>query len=951
MDNMIENRIEILIVENSLTQAMKLQYILEKNNYGASVVRNGQEALSRIQTQKPTMVISAVVMPGMDGYELCKRIKDDAELKDVPIILLTSLADPQDIMKGMESGANNFIVKPYEERFLLSRIRYILANQELRRVTMSEMGMEIFFGGKKYFITPDRIQMLDMLLSTYETAVQKNLELQQTQANYLNVLNTSADAVVVVDRHNVVRFVNPAAQILFNRQAEEFQKKAFAFPVTAGETTEITIPRQDATTVIAEMRVVKTIWEGEEAHLASLRDITRRKQAEKAIQHRNQQLSLLNQISQMFSSSLELENVLETVLGEVQRLLDVFSVSFWLTDPVTGELVCVHAKGPGSEDLVQQRLTMGQGITGTAAQRNASLLIEDVWADQRHASNVDQKTGVAIRSMMCIPLRVKGDGIGVLNLVDPRVGHFTQSDLTLLEPIAATAATAIENARLYSVAQQEIVERKQAEEAAEAANHAKSAFLANMSHELRTPLNAILGFAQLLSRSQNLEAEQQANLNIIHRSGEHLLTLINDVLDMSKIEAGRTTLNEKDFNLYPMLDDVVNMFRLKAEKKGIQVCFDQTADVPQYIRTDEVKLRQVLINLLGNAIKFTQEGDVTLRVGAKGGRLKVNGERLTVHLLFEISDTGPGIAPEELEILFEAFVQTATGRSAQEGTGLGLPISRKFVQLMSGDISVKSEVGHGTLFTFDIQCEVADSIDNRQSSIVNRVVGLEPDQPTYRLLVVDKIAENRRLLNKLLHPLGFEVQEAAHGQEALDIWKTWEPHLIWMDILMPVMDGYEATKRIRNEELRMKNSNIPNSQFLIPHCKIIALTASVLDEDRELAISKGFDDFLHKPFREAELFDLIHKHLGVKFVYEDISEVLTPEDKNQDVLTSDAISSLPQELRIELQQAAEIIDIETAHTLIEQVRQYNATLADALMKLVNTYRFDTLQELFESEEA
>lgn len=531
----MNDNIEILIVENSLTQAMKLQYILEKNGYGVSVTHDGKEALAAINKRKPTMVISTLVMPEMDGYELCQQIKADEDLKEIPVIFLTSLSDPQDIMRGMESGVNNFIVKPYEEKLLLSRIRYIIANQELRSISMTEMGMDIFFGGKKYFFTQDRIQIIDLLLSTYETAVQKNLELEQTKTNYLTLLKTNADAVVVVDQEGLICFVNPAAETLFDRRAEDLLDEPFEFPVKAGDTTELTIVRRDGKTAIAEMRVVKTDWQGEDAYLASLRDITERKRAEEALQQRNRALSLLNRISQMFGSSLELEHVLETVLDEVQRLLDAFSISLWLIVPVKDELVCMHAKGPGSKDLVRQRLDMGQGITGWAAKHNESLLIPDLWADERHIKEIDEQTGVAIRSMLSIPLQIKGNVIGVLNLVDLRVGHFTQSDLTLLEPIAAAAAIAIENARLYTTAQQEIIERKRAEEAlrhakdaAETANRAKSAFLANMSHELRTPLNAILGFAQLLSRSQDLNAEQRENLGIISRSGEHLLTLIND---------------------------------------------------------------------------------------------------------------------------------------------------------------------------------------------------------------------------------------------------------------------------------------------------------------------------------------------------------------------------------------------------------------------------------------
>ncbi len=521
----------------------------------------------------------------------------------------------------------------------------------------------------------------------------------------------------------------------------------------------------------------------------------------------------------------------------------------------------------------------------------------------------------------------------------------------------------------------EIAERKKAEEelkdakkVAETANQAKSTFLANMSHELRSPLTAILGFVQVMTRSTTLPPEHQENAGIIRRSGEHLLTLINQVLDLSKIEAGRITLNEKHIDLHRLLHDIEDMFALKAQTKGLQLLFEQDASVPRAVRTDEVKLRQVLINLLNNAVKFTQEGGVTVRVRSKARSLRnvvVDGteERHSEdsvphykHLLFEIEDSGPGIAPEEMEHVFEAFGQTETGRQAQEGTGLGLPISRRFVQLMGGDIQVTSDVGQGTLFIFEIQVQVVVAATDLRSHMPGRrIIALEPGQPRYRILIVDDSWTNRQLLIKLLNPLGFDLREAENGQEALEIWEAWKPHLIWMDMRMPVLDGYETTKRIRRaegereevENLRsweVEKGTLHSTSDKRQTTSVIALTASSFEEEQAVALNAGCDDYLRKPFRDTELFELMSKHIGVRFVYEEEkkSKIENQESKIEEVLTLAALAALPVEWVTDLKQGAEDVDVELLFSVIKQIRGRDAALAGALTRLVEDFEYDEI---------
>jgi signal transduction histidine kinase/DNA-binding NarL/FixJ family response regulator len=484
-----------------------------------------------------------------------------------------------------------------------------------------------------------------------------------------------------------------------------------------------------------------------------------------------------------------------------------------------------------------------------------------------------------------------------------------------------------------------VTERTQALEAArqeaERANLAKSVFLTNMSHELRTPLNAILGFSQLIAR-QKLSSDQRDNLDIIRRSGEHLLTLINQVLDLSKIETGRSTLDETEFDLYRLLNGLEDMFSLKADDKHLQLILDRGANVPQYVRADEVKLRQVLINLLNNALKFTEKGSVSLKVECgrmKGEKPSEQPDPSSCTLYFSIIDTGPGIATDEMDDLFEAFVQTETGRRVQEGTGLGLPISRQFVQLMGGEMTVSSNAGHGATFTFDVVVGVVEASAVESKALDRRVIALEPDQPHYRILVVDDRWENRQLLLKLLAPLGFALQEASNGREAIEIWETWQPHLIWMDIRMPIMDGYTAIKHIKSRESQIETV-------------IIAMTASAWEDERAAVLATGCDGFLRKPFREADVFELMRQHLGVRYIYDEPVAPLVPTETG-----TCNLSILPPELLARLEKATDSSDMGMIDNVIAEIRTLDAALADTFASLAHDFEYDEILSLIRAVES
>jgi len=469
--------------------------------------------------------------------------------------------------------------------------------------------------------------------------------------------------------------------------------------------------------------------------------------------------------------------------------------------------------------------------------------------------------------------------------------------------------------------------------AADSANKAKSTFLANMSHELRTPLNAILGFSEIMSRDSQLNEQSKEQLAVINRSGEHLLNMINSVLDLSKIEAGRLEIVPEHCDLQQLINDIELMIAVQAKSKGLMFELESDPKLQAYVNVDSGKLRQILINLLGNALKFTEQGGISLRVNTRA----ITDDQQRVMLYIEIEDSGIGIAEDKLDSIFKPFVQAGSSSQSAKGTGLGLAITKSLIMLMDGQISVKSEVNKGTLFSLQLPVQISKkALIAAEEEVIAVITGIEENQPNWRILIVDDSSENRMLLKVLLTQVGFHVREAEDGKQAIHMFSEWHPDLIWMDINMPVINGYEATKTIRKMEDGEK-------------VKIIAITGSVFNEQKARIRDAGCDGIVRKPYRNHEIYEILKNVLGVNFIYADANTDIA--DSEQIELKSDASDGLLQisdEVADKLAELTLELDREAFLAFLDSTEELNDSLKKNIRNMLNEFRFDNINNLLQT---
>jgi PAS domain S-box-containing protein len=789
---LIDQRTDILIAEDSPTQAQRLQHILVQHGYDVRRAANGRLALDAARLSKPALIISDVVMPEMDGYELCRQVKADATLADIPVILVTTLSDPGDVIRGLECRADNFILKPYDEPYLVSRVQFVLMNRVMRQTEQGGIAVEIFFNGQRHTITADRLQILNLLLSTYDAAIQRNKELtraqeeltrrgavlaqregelQEAQAFLKNLIAASPSIVFRLepaDDDFRVMYVSENIGWLLGYAVEEVVSvPRFWQDIIHPDDREVVLLRLRAalqgTTAQVEqeyrclakdgryrwflsmMRIEYHEQSRPAAILCHTLDITDRKRAQEEMRR-----------AESFLDSL-FENIPNPISVKDARELRYVRLNRAFEDLVG------HARSEMLGKTQQEFLPAEEAELLSAKERE--VIDGRTLVDTSEALVHTATRGVRIMHSRTLPIV---DEKGVPQYV-----------LSIGEDITDRKASE----QALAAAKLEV----------ERASHAKSEFLSRMSHDLRTPLNAILGFAQLLELDSPGERAKESIAHIL-RGGEHLLALINEVLDIARIEAGHLSLSPEPVHALEIVELAMEMVRPLAGQRSISLAVEKRAGEGVVVFADRHRLNQILLNLMSNAVKYN----------SAGGRVTVGFEKVGARMRISVTDTGAGIPPEKLALLFQPFERLGADQTAVEGTGLGLALSRGLAEAMGGALGVASEVDQGSTFWVELALTDAPERPVEVSVSGPPAASSTPPDTTGVVLYIEDNRSNVRLMERVLERRpGVRLLHAPTGEDGMSMAQAQRPDLILLDLHLPDISGEEVLQHLwQDPELR-----------------------------------------------------------------------------------------------------------------------------------------------------
>ncbi len=823
-------KVDILIAEDSPTQAEQLKYLLEKYNFTVIKAENGKKALELLEQYSPQLLITDICMPEMNGYELCRKVKDRDVTEDMPVILLTSLSNPEDVIEGLECGADNFITKPYAEDYLLTHIQQILANRRLHKSERVRIGVEILFAGKRRFITANQQQMLTLLISTYEAAVIRNRELLQMQEE-LQTMNDQLE-MMVEERTTELKKSKQKYQNLYDNAPIMFMSIEY----TTGKVIECN------KTLLKKTGFKRSEIIGEHIYKRFHPDCI--EEVKKAFDHFNEreeekniELNIItagggklpvlinstavrDEYGTILHSHTALQDISE--LKQAQQELEQSEQRYRaVTDTAIDSIITVNDAGlivgwnQGATQTFgyEEYEITGEPITRLIVGTNHESNLNEFITSKK--SNNPRLTGKIVEMQGC---RKNGEIFPIELSISQ---WYTSNDLYTTSII------------------RDITERKEAElellrakEKAIESDKLKSAFLANMSHEIRTPMNGILGFSQLLKDPGLSQEKKEEFIYHIDQATNQLLNIITDIVDISKIEAGQEKIRPLKFDLKKLLKEVKSFFQPQADQQKLELRL--VTDIPigkQDIISDPIKLRQILNNIIGNALKFTHEGMIEIKVGL-----------VEDHVNFSIKDTGIGIKSSLRDVIFERFRQVEVSYSRRYGgTGLGLSLAKSYVEMLGGTIRVESLPGKGSIFSFVIPCipDIAKNESNNEgnnNSWKNKTILLAEDEEV-----------NSLFIQTILGSTGITILKARNGLEAVEVCKQNNNiSLVLMDIKMPEMDGLTATRIIKKYR-----KNLP----------VIATTAFTLDNNRKKCLEAGSNDYLPKPIKKDHLITMISRYI------------------------------------------------------------------------------------------
>ncbi len=776
--NQAEQQNKILIIDDDKMHTKIMVDTLRGYGFETITAGNGETGLQHAIYSHPDLILLDIMMPDIDGFETCRRLKQNKETKNTPVIFLTAINNVVDKVKGLEMNAVDYITKPFVAAEVIARVQKHLTIRQLQK-----------------------------------TLEEKNRRLE--------------------------------AEVAERREIEESLQQAYD-----------------------------------------------------ELERRVDELGTLNLIMDMLTTASDQDTALQVVARIISKLFAADKTSIGLFNQTQTAISIIAEHSPDTErDLTfsGRTIPLHKNEYDDRLKTGQALIIENVQTHPSTQPYLELRHMQGTKMLMVAPLLTHGRLLGVITIHanDPE-RSFDAMDAKLSETIAAQIAGTIENSRLLTVEKQareqealRALELQKAKEKAEAANHAKTSFLANMSHDLRTPLNSILGYAQIIQNDPTLSVEHRQGIATIEKSGQHLLELINDVLDLSKIEAGRTDLFLEEFDLIDHLQTICQLIDIKAQAKNLNFNLKLADTLPETIVTDSKRLRQVLINLLGNGVKFTEQGEVKLQVDIVtpttfapiSPQHFTPGELLT--LRFIVSDTGVGIAQDDLTRIFDPFQQVGRANRQQQGTGLGLAICRSLVNLMGSELVVSSELGRGSTFWFAIPVKVGQM--SAQPLTPPRIVGLD-SPPTPHLLVVDDIPENRAVLSDMLTQLGFTVSAADGGETTLQHLSNYKPDGLITDLLMPRMNGHDLIHHIRQDEA-------------LQDMVIIATSASVAADFQPAVMNQGWDAFLPKPINRQQLISILERLFDLRWRYQ-TNDATPPLQAAETVPSPNEIDYLYQRLRI-----------------------------------------------------